>query len=295
MFKRFIHAAQFCAVLLVVIPLALLPKSVSTAAGGLLGRGFYIVFKRRRNIALSNTKLVYGRNRPDLVRACFRSLGLSLAETARIWIGRKDVYGNISISGMHHYFQAKAAGHPVILVTGHTGNWELLNNAVARVGCRFGIVVRPLDNPWLNRMSETIRERYGNVTIPKWGALKGMLKVLKSGGTVAVLMDQGVVPAEGVITEFLGHPAYTAKMPAILAQKTGATVIAVFMHRSGNGHHVEFHKPLPVVYTDDRACDIEQNMQTFTRSIEDYVRRHPEEWLWIHRRWKRAAEGIEEA
>ena len=275
----------------VLLPLAVMPGAFVRPSGRWIGRLLSLLFPRRRRIALRNTALAYGRPRPEIVSASFAGMGISLVEAARIWLGREDVFRGVRFAGLENYLGQRAAGRPVILVTAHAGNWELMNNVAARRGIRVLTVVRPLDNPLLERVIRRIRSRYGNRTVSKWGALRPLLRELRSGGVVCILSDQGVMPEEGVITEFFGHPAYTIRTPALLAQKTGAALIPVFIRRIPGGHRLEFHPPLPVNRSADPEADIEADTRRLASVIEAHVRRDPGGWLWIHRRWKRAVPG----
>lgn len=291
MVKKFRWLLEFLAVLILVFPLALLPLPWVRPVGRTLGRLLYGLFPNRRRIALRNTELVYGEPRPDIVRAVFNNLGILLLEVVRLGFGREDIFRTVRVRGGEHFFQARASGRPVIVVTAHTGNWELLSNAAAWNRIRTSTVIRPLNNPYTDRIIERIRSRYGNDVISKWGALRGALKILSRKGTFAIVIDQGVVPSEGLLLDFLGKPAYAVKMPAVLARKTGAVVVPIFIRRLRDGHEIVVHRPLPLARSADGAADMELNTRFYQGAVERHVRAHPEDWLWIHRRWKRAADG----
>ncbi len=291
MYKQLVRAAEFFAAIIVILLFSILPRQLVRPAGKTLGWFFYHIFGRRRKVALHNTRLVFGHERNDIVLGSFKSLGISLVEISQLWLGREGIFRGIEYEGLRHYFEAKAAGRPVLLITGHLGNWELIGNAVARKGCIFSVVVRPLDNPYLNRMIKRTRHMFGNRSISKRGALRDILKTLRKKGSVAILMDQGVKPSEGIITDFMGLRAYTTKMPALMALKTDAAVIPVFIHRTETSHRIVFSELMPLVQTGDHEKDVEVNTMNFSRKIAEYVEKHPDEWLWIHRRWKRIPEN----
>ncbi len=291
MYKKFVRVAEFVAAMIVILPLSILPRNFVRPTGKILGWFFYHTFSRRRRVALHNTRLVFGRERNDIVLASFKSLGMSIVEISQIWLGRKGIFNGIEYEGLSHYFEAKAAGRPVMLITGHLGNWELIGNAVARKGCIFSVVVRPLDNIYLNRMIKRIRHMFGNRSISKRGALRDVLKTLRKKGSVAILIDQGSNSSEGVISDFLGRRAYTTKMPALMALKTNAVVIPVFIHRTETSHRIVFNEVMPIVRSKDHDKDVEINTMNFSKKIAEYVGTYPGEWLWIHRRWKRIPEN----
>ena len=155
-----------------------------------------------------------------------------------------------------------------------------------RVNAASG-VARVQNNPYLNKLIENARGRYGNSLIYKKGALKGILSVLKKKGVVGILMDQAVIKDEGFIVDFLGRGAWTTKMPALIARKTGAPVLPVFLHRDGKKHVMTIHPEIKLSENEDPEKAIIEDTRAFTSYIEAYIKQHPEEWLWIHRRWKR--------
>jgi KDO2-lipid IV(A) lauroyltransferase len=132
-----------------------------------------------------------------------------------------------------------------------------------------------------------MRKKYGNSIIYKKGALKPILQALRSNGCVGILMDQAVVRDEGFVINFLGRGAWTTKMPALIARKTGAAVLPVFIHRTGTGHVINIYPEIELSRSDDREGAVRDDTIMFSGYIEQYIAKHPAEWLWIHRRWKR--------
>jgi KDO2-lipid IV(A) lauroyltransferase len=149
------------------------------------------------------------------------------------------------------------------------------------------VIVRPLDNPALQRLAESYRQCCGYYAIAKRAALAECLKVLRGGEIVAVLMDQSSLRHESIQVEFFGTNAYTSKGPALLALRTGCPVVSGFLIRAGQGHHrLVFSQEIPIRRTGDLQQDIVENTRVFTQVIESYVRRYPDHWFWLHRRWK---------
>ena len=169
----------------------------------------------------------------------------------------------------------------MIFIGGHCGNWELMVLCVASKIGRFHGVARRQSNPYVNNFIIKAREKYGSGVIYKEGALKKFIAILKKGDAVGVLMDQSVIPEEGVLVDFLGAPAWTTKTPALLARKTGAAVLTGFIYRTSEGYIIRINPE-----TELSGNEVEDT-QTLTRYIEGYVRSNPADWLWIHRRWKR--------
>ncbi|MDP2168753.1 MAG: lysophospholipid acyltransferase family protein [Thermodesulfovibrionales bacterium] len=276
----------------VSFPLSLLPLALARKAGRGLGLGYYHWNKKRRRIAVENVNRAIGKGAlptglspEEIVKESDKNMGCSLLELVKIYYGRGGgVFRSISIEGFENFEKAKARGKGVMFITGHCGNWELLGLTLSEK-TRTGVVGRPLNNPYLNTILERLREKYGNYAIHKKGALRGLLRAFKEGGNIAILMDQAVIPDEGVVINFLGSPAWTIKTPATMAKRTSAALLPAFIKRQGSGHRVIIHPE--VQPTGDEREDI----QRLTNYIEDYVRGNPTEWLWIHRRWKRT-EGM---
>ena len=151
-------------------------------------------------------------------------------------------------------------------------------------------MARPIDNPYLNRLVERTRRKYGNRVIYKKGALKKILFALSKNEAVAILMDQSVVSSEGVMADFLGKKDYTMKTPALIAMKTGSPVLPAFIRRSGDGHIIEIGEELILDRSDGGEKTVYANTVKMSQSIEEYIRQNPAEWLWIHRRWKRISD-----
>jgi KDO2-lipid IV(A) lauroyltransferase len=275
------------------LPFAVLPFNLAVEAGGLLGLVVCRLWHKRRLIALANLRaasesgsLHLSESPEALVRECFRNLGRSLAEVIKIFYGLGDhIVRGVRVLGMEHFEAARTKGRGVILVTGHCGNWELTALALARAAGGLGVVARPIENPYLNRVIEKVRSRYGSTVIHKKGALRAMMSMLKSGGSVGILMDQSVLPQEGVLIGFLGMPAWTSRMPAAIAKRTSSPVLPIFIRRSGRGHEVTIYPEVEL--SGDEAGDTAR----LSGYLENYITENPAEWLWIHRRWKRT-EGV---
>lgn len=234
-------------------------------------------------MAVANKAIDTAKKPEEIVRENFMNLGRSLIELMKVYYCSGDgIVNSVIIVGAENYEKARTAGRGVMYITGHCGNWELASIAVSKQIGILGGVARPVDNPWINAVVVGIRGRYGNSVIYKKGALRDMLKMLKSGQSVGVLMDQAVVPQEGIVIDFLGNPAWTTKMPAIMCKRTGSAALPVFMHREGKGHVLEI---LPEV---ELNGDEIEDTKRLSATIEEYIRKYPEEWLWIHKRWKRA-------
>lgn len=269
-------------------PIALLPHKIALKVGEILSIFIFYLWGSRRKIAIDNIKMTIGDKQWLTAKETFKNLGKSLVEVIKIYYGLgKKIIDNVEVKGIENYDKAKLKGRGVILITGHCGNWELMAVTFSvKVDNVFG-VARRQNNPYFNNLVEKIRAKYGNKVIYKKGALKGILLELRKNKGVGILMDQAVLKNEGYIIDFLGKPAWTTKMPALIARKTGAAVIPVFINRDRDRHVMNIHPEVILSAEQDIEKAIIEDTKNFSKYIEDYIRSHPSEWLWIHRRWKR--------
>lgn len=296
--KKFLKFLLPIPVFAITLPIALLPYRTALKAGELCGSLLLFFWRSRGRIAQENIircqtagSIDRSLDPAQTIRKNFRNLGRSFAEIIKIYCGLGDhIVQAVEIRGIDHFQTALARGKGVLFITGHCGNWELLALAFGRSVREIYIVARGLDVPLLNRLLERTRQRYGNRVIYKQGALKRIFSVLRSNGTVGILMDQGVVSSEGMVIDFLGRSAWTMKMPSMIARKTGAAVLPAFIHREGDRHVVEIGKEIKLDVSATGEDAIRNDTINFSHQIEDFIKRHPAEWLWIHRRWKRTGE-----
>ncbi|MGH7357567.1 MAG: lysophospholipid acyltransferase family protein, partial [Candidatus Rokuibacteriota bacterium] len=269
-----------------------LPPRVGHRLGVALGRAAYWLLPGRRRVALDNLTLVYGEalspgGRSALARRCFEHLGVTAVECCRLFFGpAARLLGRVRGRGTEHIAEALAKGRGIFFLTGHFGNWELLAATHGLAGFGLNVVVRPLDNPYLDAVIARARERSGLHAISKRDAVQGVRAALGRGECIGILLDQDA-GRQGVFVPFLGHPASTSRALAILALKTRAPVVPAFIHRLlDGGHELVLEPEIPLVITGDLDHDIVVNTARFTEAIERQVRAHPEQWFWVHRRWK---------
>lgn len=296
--KRIFWLVQFFFIVLVTLPLALLPYRLALRLGGLLGELLFYAWAGRRRIAVDNLKGAVSRGAVSLdhspeftIKQHFRNLGKSFIEIVKIYYGLGGrIFRNIEIRGLEHFTRALEKGSGIILITGHCGNWELNALACSARLTNINIVARKINNPFLNRLVEATRKTYGNKVIYKKGALKEILSALKRNEAVGILMDQSVIASEGIAADFLGKRDYIMKTPALIAMKTGCSVIPAFIRRTETGHIIQAGKEIELDKSGDGERALINNTVAFSRCIEDFIRENPSEWLWIHRRWKRIKE-----
>ena len=199
----------------------------------------------------------------------------------------------IVCEGLERIDAARANGMGVILFTGHLGAWELTSFALSMFDQPLSFLVRRLDNPRIETLVDRARTRLGNRTIDKRAAAREMLQTLQSGKTLGILVDLNTHEREGIFVDFFGIPASTTFMLAKLAARTGAPVLPIFApwDETRRRFVVKIGEPLSISRTGDEARDVQEVTQKFTTVIENYIRDYPDQWLWIHRRWKTRPPG----
>jgi len=252
----------------------------------------FSVDKKHRKIALDNLIYAFGNEKqPDEIERIAQQVFINLVKIVfeigwSLHLKESQFPEHFKINGYHHIKNAYEKGRGVLALTAHFGNWELLTIIAKMIKFPINIVVRPLDFKPLDHFIFNLRTRYGGKIIPKERSIHAIIKSLNRGEMVALLMDQNVDWYEGVFVDFMGHRACTSKGLALFALKTEAPVVPVFMIREKSGLRAEFGPEIVTVKTGDRQKDIETNTQEYNRVIENFVRRYPEQWFWIHQRWK---------
>ncbi|CAB5079451.1 Lipid A biosynthesis lauroyl acyltransferase (EC [Olavius algarvensis associated proteobacterium Delta 3] len=264
-------------------------------AGKIADRLGWVLFhldKRHRTIALNNLERAFGEGHTPaqnrrIALTVFRNLVRMLFEIS--WSMRlplEELKRHFRVKGHLNFTHALRKGKGILMLTGHAGNWELLPIVGAMVNLPVNVLYRPLDSPVLERFITELRSRFGARMIPTAKSARRVLKALLRGEIFAILMDQNVDWYEGVFADFFGHRACTNKGMALLALKTGAPVVPIFLVRETGGFMVEISAEVPLIRTGDKIKDLEENTQRYNAVIEDFVRRYPDQWFWVHQRWK---------
>ncbi len=292
------HRIEFAAVWVLVKALGALPRPLARAIAILLGLAVYRLHPRLRRVGQRNLRLAFPekseRQRRNILRGVFVSLGRQLAEFCLFPGYTRENVGQVAVyQGFENYEAARRQGKGVLFLTAHLGAWELGSFAHSVYGHPLRIVVRALDNPALDRLVNGYRTLHGNATFEKQDFARGLLAAMKAGETVGLLMDQNMTPPQGVFVEFFGLPACTASGLARVALHTGAAVVPAFTiwDEVLRKYRVHFDPALTLIRTSDEEADIVANTAAFTKVIEDFVRRYPDQWLWVHRRWKTRPAG----
>ena len=287
------HRVEYAAVLLVRFVLGLLPHSVARGMGALVGTAFYTFDRAHRRVALTNLRQSFPSRTPDelqaIARDMFRHFGRLLFEILKFsTLSEAEMRRRVEFEGEDRARLAYAQGRGVLFFTGHFGFWEL--HAIVH-GLQLepiGVLARALDNPHLNRLLEEVRTRTGNSVIYRQGAVRRVLKALQSGQGVAMLIDQHMHSPDAIWVDFFERPAATTSTLAALALRTGAPVVPVFALPVAGGRYRMIYEHVVEPPPADGPDAIREFTQRCTDVLEMYVRRHPELWLWMHRRWRDA-------
>jgi KDO2-lipid IV(A) lauroyltransferase len=283
---------------LIINAVGALPRPLARALGVTLSWIVYLLHPRLRRVGVRNLALAFPdkspRERARILRGEFTSLGRHFAELCHFPqytlgnVGKVVVY-----DGFENYERAFARGQGVLLISAHFGAWELSAFTHSLHGHRTHLVMRPMDNPYLDRMIRGYRTMHGNTTVDKDDFVRGLLVAMKAGEAVALLLDTNMTPPQGVFVDFFGIPACTASGAARIALRTDAVVVPTFnvWDPGLRKYRLRFDPAVNLIRTRDNEADIVANTQLFTRIIEDYVRQYPDQWLWVHRRWKTRPEG----
>ncbi len=291
---RIEYALAWC----VVKPLGALPRLLARALAIALAQIIYVLHGKLRRVGLRNLQLAFPemspRDRRKLVRKVFTSLGRQFAEVCRFpRYTAQNVSEVVIYDGFENFDRASQRGKGVLFLTGHLGGWELSAFAHSLYGHPLYFVMRPLDNPYLDALVRRYRTLHGNTPILKHDPARELLRAIKQGSTVGILMDTNMTPPEGVFVDFFGMPACTASGLARIALRTDAAVVPGFTLWDPvlRKYRLRFDPPVPLVRTGNNEQDILANTQRFTKVIEDFVRRYPDQWLCVHRRWKTRPPG----
>ena len=276
----------------------LLPRPVARAAGAAIGWVCWKALGGLRRTGLRNLKLAFPEKteeqRQEILRELYRTLGWQIAEFCKMHsytLERASQF--VRYEGLENYLEARDKGKGVLVLTGHLGAWELSSFYHSLRGYPMSVVIRRLDNPRVDAFVNGIRCMHGNRVLHKDDFARGLLSAMHRGDTVGILMDTNMTPPQGVFVPFFGVEACTASGLARVALKTGAAVLPGFLlwDKSEKRYVLHFGKELDLVRTGDTQADILANTALFAATTEAYIRRYPEQWLWVHRRWKTRPEG----
>ncbi len=285
------HRLEYLGVRTLIGLVRVMPDALVRGCGNLLGLAFYTIDRAHRRIAERNLAAAFPVRPPAerrrIVRAAFEHFGRLLFEIlAFSTLSPKAMLARVEFDGEERARLAYAQGKGVLFVTGHFGFWELHAVVHALQLAPIGVLARALDNPHLNGLLERIRQRTGNTVIYRQGTIRRVMRMLQTGQGVAVLIDQHIQGRDAIYVDFFERPAATTSAVAALALRTGAPVVPVFALPLGGGRYRMIYEH-PVEPPREEGPDaVREFTQRCTDVLEMYVRRHPDLWLWMHRRWR---------
>ncbi|HEX4783590.1 MAG TPA: lysophospholipid acyltransferase family protein [Candidatus Sulfotelmatobacter sp.] len=278
--------------------LGLMPRRISRAFAIAIAQVVYVLHFRLRQVGMCNLAMVFPEKslaeRRRILRGVFTSLGRQLAELCQFPRYTPENIDQVVVyDGLENYERAYAQGKGVLFLTAHFGGWELSAFTHSLHGHWLHIVMRPMDNEYLDRLLQNYRTMHGNKTVNKDDFVRGLLAAMRAGETVGILMDTNMTPPQGIFVDFFGIPACTASGLARIALRTDAAVVPGFTiwDPALQKYRLRFDPSLELIRTGHLEADIVANTQMFTKVIENYVRNYPDQWLWVHRRWKTRPEG----
>jgi KDO2-lipid IV(A) lauroyltransferase len=289
---------EFGVVVAVARFLGWLPRGFARLLARLIAVGVFWCFGRLRRVGERNLEMALpelsSEARRKILRGVYIHLCWQLVEFCRMQRYTKENVRNwMRTEGLEHYLAAQARGKGVLVITGHLGAWELSSFYHSLMGHPMGMIIRRLDNRRLDAYVNGIRCMHGNYVLHKDDFGRGLLMAMRKGGTVGILMDTNMTPPQGEFVEFFGIDACTATGPAHIARKTGAAVLPGFMfwEPAERKYVLRFGPEVEIPRTENIAADILEGTRRCTSVLESWIRRYPDQWLWVHRRWKTRPPG----
>ena len=288
--KRMRNAAIYRAVCALIGLMNALPRPRALSFGGWIGGLAYLAARGPRRLALSNLTLAYGETQSRgqirrLARTVFRELGRNVVDVARLpRVTAENVDGLVGVDGLAHLQSAYGEGKGVIAVSAHLGNFELMGAFLALKGYAVTVVAAPLYDDRLDALLRANRVRSGLEVVPRDRATTAILRALRKGHVVGLLVDQDTRGA-GIEVPFFGHPARTPTGPAVLADRTGAPIVPMAIHSLPDDTHLVTVRP-PIRPAGRTPEDVEKTTRAFTGELERFIRKAPAQWVWMHDRWR---------
>jgi KDO2-lipid IV(A) lauroyltransferase len=278
--------------------LGLLPRQAARFVGVCFVTVAFAIRRPLRRAAAFNLRLAFpdwtDEQRRKVIRGMIRQVGWMAGEFSQFpKYTRENIARIITIEGAEHFDCARARGKGVLFLTGHMSAWELAPFAHALYGHPLHFLVRPVANRRVDALVNCYRCRSGNAPIEKNRAARAMLKILADGGTVGILADHNTTVEEGVFVDFFGIPASTTSGLARIALRTDAAVVPGFLRWDEQSHKyiLGLAPAVELSRSGDEERDVIENTARFTKTIENFVRAHPDQWLWVHKRWKTRPPG----
>jgi len=268
----------------------IIPYKIGIKAGGACGRIIYRFLPRYSKLVKEHLRMAFGSYMPDMqikavAESVFANMGMGLVEIFNLPKIQKDFDSIISVEGIDRIDNALAKGKGAIALSAHLGAWELIAMYFAYKGYSSNIVARPIYYEKFNEWLAGIRRGMGVNVVYRTDSPLKLLRILKKGQLLGIVADQDIDSIEGVFVDFFGKKAYTPTAPVKLSHISGAPIIPIFIVREGKRHKIFVDKP---IYIDDssRPDWVVFYTQKWSDIVESYIRRYPQQWVWMHRRWK---------
>ena len=294
--KTIKHTFVYWLVLILFASVRRMSRRTALRFGEALGSAAFHLFSKERAKVQKHLSITFPDRSPRTIvrlsRAVFVHLGKNAVDLMRMGSSTKAELDRIvSAEGLEHLDRAREEGKGVLLLSGHIGNWELLGAYLAMKGYPVSVVGKSLNNTRLDRLLVSHRERFGLRNIARGKATREILRALHRGKFVAFLIDQDT-KVEGAFVDFFGRPAFTPTGPVTLSLKLGAPIVPIAIHREQDDtHHFIVRPPIELIRTGDETEDRRINTAHCSKIIEDFIREHPAQWVWMHRRWKTRPPG----
>ena len=289
---------EYAAVWVILKVLGALPRGLARGLAVAVASALYGMLPKLRRTAEFNLRLAFPEwdeaRRRKVIRGMVRNLGWMAAEFARFpRYTRENIEDVLILDGHENFLDGQRRGKGVLYLTGHIGAWELSSFAHALYGFPLHYMARPLDNARVDKLVNRYRCSSGNEPIFKNESARALLKILKEAGTVGILADQNTMPDEGVFVDFFSKSACTTTGIARVALHTGAAVVPGYAYwdASIGKYRLRFEPAVELVRTGNTERDIFVNTQRFAKVIEEIIRKYPEQWVWVHARWKVRPKG----
>jgi KDO2-lipid IV(A) lauroyltransferase len=284
---------EFAAVWLLLKVLGILPRPISRILAVAVVRMLLGLLPKLRKTAVFNLKIAFPdwseAKRNATVKAMARNIAWMAVEFARLpGYNCGNIEETIILNGQENFLEGRRRGKGVLFLTGHIGAWELSSFAHALYGFPLHYMARPLDHPRVDALINRYRGLSGNKPIFKNESARATLKILKDAGTIGILADQNTMRDEGVFVDFFGTPACTTTGIARIALHTGAAVVPGYAYWDAEirKYRLRFEPPLDLIRTGDTERDVYENTRRFAKVTEEIIRKYPEQWVWVHARWK---------
>jgi len=270
----------------------IIPLPLALALADILGLAAFLVARKYARITIGNLESVFGgeKTAPEIrriARQVFRNIAKNAVELVRFpKISKENIDGLIGMEGGRILDRELSKGNGIVIVTGHIGNWEMMAITLRIKGYAGVAVGKRIYFHKYDEYLNSLRRHHDVNIVYRDDSPRKILKVLKSNGIVGIVADQDVDSVEGVFVNFLGRKAYTPAGPAVLAKATGASLVPVVMIRDGRRHRLIVNEPIELADTGNKEADVVANTQRWSDVLESYIRRYPDQWVWMHRRWK---------